>query len=329
MRHRDNMVGQRGLLPERSDTASDGSPTISTVTVTYWTGNVLKECVASLRLQAVDEIILVDNGNPEDVSTWLDRIAAEESRIKVLRPGRNIGFAAACNLGAEQADGEFVVMVNPDCVLAPETIERMLKVATRRSNIWLCGGRLENPDGTEQRGSRRDTLTPWRAIVELLRLDRIAPNHPYFRRFHQFENGTLKGNVEVPAVSGAFMMFRKSIYLELGGMDEAFFIHLDDADICVRVWKSGGQVIYCGDIPIRHHKSSSDVSQTFVEWHKAKGLRYFFRKHFGDTYPGWSLSIVSGLLWLRFLVILPHWLISDFPGILRRYNRRRQGRKSA
>lgn len=308
-------------------TATDALPSVSIVTVTYWTGEILEECVESLRRQAADEIILIDNGNPRDVSARLDSLSGEDSRVRIIRPDRNTGFAAGCNIGAGQATGDFIVLVNPDCVLASDTIERMLRVATRRPNIWLCGGRLQNPDGTEQRGSRRETLTPWRAVVELLRLDRIAPNHPYFRRFHQFEDDSIKGNIEVPAVSGAFMMIRRDAYEQLGGMDETFFIHFDDADLCMRVWKEGGQVIFCGDIPILHYRSSSDVSQTFVEWHKARGLGYFFRKHFGDTYPRWSLSIVSMLVWIRFVGILPHRLASDFPGIVRRCRRRWHGRR--
>lgn len=322
--------GRTGSAP-RASTAStpalNPQPSVSIVTITYWTGDVLERCVESLRRQMADEIILIDNGNPDDVSARLDKLSNQDSRLHVIRPGRNTGFAAGCNIGASLATGDFIVLVNPDCVLVPDTIERMLRVATRRPNIWLCGGRLQNPDGTEQRGSRRETLTPWRAVVELLRLDRIAPNHPYFRRFHQFEDGSIKGNIEVPAVSGAFMMIRKEAYEHLGGMDEKFFIHFDDADLCMRVWKEGGQVIFCGDIPILHYRSSSDVSQTFVEWHKAKGLGYFFRKHFGDTYPGWSLSIVATLVWIRFLAILPRRLISDFPGMIRRYQRRRIGRR--
>lgn len=301
---------------------SDKPLSVSVVTVTYWTGDVLLQCIESLKNQAVDEIILIDNGNPADIASRLDRLPDEDPRLKIVRPSRNTGFAAGCNIGAQHASGRFIVLVNPDCVLAPDTVERMLRVATRRPNIWLCGGRLENPDGSEQRGSRRETLTPWRAVVELLRLDRIAPNHPYFRRFHQFEAESVKGNIEVPAVSGAFMMIRKDAYEHLNGMDETFFLHFDDADICMRVWKEGGQVIFCGDIPILHYRSSSDVSQIFVEWHKANGLGYFFRKHFGDTYPGWSLSIVSIMVWVRFFAILPHKLGSDLPGMVRRYRRR-------
>ncbi len=297
---------------------------VSTVTVTYWTGDVLDRCIASLRRQAVDEIILIDNGNPSDVSEKLDLLPQQDSRIKIFRPEKNTGFAAGCNLGAKQASGQFLAMVNPDCVLAPDTIARVLRVARRNSTNWLCGGRLQNPDGSEQRGSRRETLTPWRATVELLRLDRIAPNHPYFRRFHQFEEDPLVGITEVPTISGAFMFVRKHAYEQLGGMDEAFFIHFDDADLCMRVWKKGGRVLFCSNIPILHYKSSSDVSQTFVEWHKAKGLGYFFRKHFGDTYPKWFLSIVSALVWLRFTAILPHRIGSDLPGMLRRYRRQKR-----
>ena len=93
-------------------TITEPSISVSVVTVTYWTGDVLKRCVESLRRQAVDEIILIDNGNPDDVSDWLDLLPKQDSRVRIVRPDRNTGFAAACNLGAAQASGDFVVLVN-------------------------------------------------------------------------------------------------------------------------------------------------------------------------------------------------------------------------
>ena len=295
----------------------------SIIVVTYWTGEILRESFKSFKSQkGVDEIIFVDNGNPASVREWLDCIADKHDNVQVIRPGRNTGFAAGCNLGAANARSDFIALVNPDCVLRRNTISKAVSVLCKDESAWLCGGCLQGPDGREQRGSRRETLTPWRACVELLRLDRVAPNHPYFRRFHQFDSGAIKGVKEVPTVSGAFMVIRKNAYERVGGMDENLFLHLDDSDLCMRMAELGGKILFCGNLPITHHLSTSDVSRTFIEWHKARGMTYFFYKHFNNAYPYWFLNFVSLLVWLRFGLLLPIQFARDVPEMIRRRRRR-------
>src|SRR5205823_14127777 len=123
---------------------------------------------------------------------------------------------------------------------------------------WLVGGRLQHPDGREQKGGRREFLTPWRAFVETTRLDRLFPDHPYFKRLHLFDEPRVAAPVQVPVVSGAFMMMRRSLYRHLGGMDDAYFMHFDDIDLCLRVHRQGGEVWYAGNVPITHHGGTSE-----------------------------------------------------------------------
>jgi len=114
-------------------------------------------------------------------------------------------------------------------------------------------------------------------------------------------------------VSGAFMMLRRSCFERLGKMDERFFLHVDDSDLCLRVHQQGGQVWYAGNVPVPHHRSTSKASPLFVEWHKTQGACYYFRKHFRGSYPAWSLWLVSAALWARFSLIC----IGFLPSILR------------
>lgn len=291
--------------------------------VTYWTGPALRESLPSVLAQdVVKEVIVVDNGNPPSVMAWLAEFAAREPRLRLIIPGRNTGFAAGCNLGASQANGDYVALINPDCVLAPGTIGAILDAFEERSDAWLCGGRLVNPDGSEQRGGRRDVLTPWHGIVEMLQLYRLFPNHPYFRRFHLHESAPVDDVREVHTVSGAFMVMPRRIYERLGGMDDNLFLHFDDSDLCLRVEKAGGKVLYCGHVPIFHYRSTSDVSAVFVTWHKTRSTNYYFHKHFTGSYPAWFLSLGALLLWSRFLVMFPALLAKDLPGIMRRWRTR-------
>lgn len=157
-----------------------------------------------------------------------------------------------------------------------------------------------------------------------MRLDRLFPNHPYFARLNSHESEPVFHAIEVPAVSGAFMLIARKHYEQLGGMDDNMFLHSDDLDLCIRVGQQGGQVWYAGHVPITHHLSTSDVSRIFVEWHKARSTSYYFVKHFQRSYPRWALSGTSTLLWLRFAVIAVSAIPGDLPRSVRRWIRRRR-----
>lgn len=293
---------------------------VSVVVVTYWTGPALRECLESIRAQeSVGEILIVDNGNGADTKLWLYDVSQTDSRLKVLDPGKNIGFAAGCNFGAAAARYDLLAFVNPDMVLPPGTLVAVQGIMASRPDAWLCGGRLLNMDGTEQRGGRREILSPWRAFIELTRLNRLFPNHPYFRRLHLYENEDVTATVEVPTVSGAFMMIEKATYERVGGMDENLFLHFDDADLCIRIVNAGGKILYCGTVPVYHHLSTSDASRTFIEWHKTRSTDYYFHKHFSATYPSWALTVTSLLLWVRFLVMMAVALPQDTRLMMRRW----------
>ena len=298
-------------------------PSVSVVTVSYYTGDVLwANLETQLAQPELAELILIDNGNMAATRARLDDMAQREKRLKLIRPKRNLGFAAGCNRGAALATSDFLAFVNPDCELRPGTFAAVLDVFAAYPDAWICGGNLQYPDGREQRGGRRQVLSPWRALMEVLRLDRLFPNHPYFQRLHDHETASATGIIEVPVVSGAFMVIPRRYFERLGGMDDHMFLHFDDADLCIRVGQQGGKVLYAGHVPVPHHLSTSDVSRIFIEWHKTRSTSYYFVKHFHATYPRWTLSVVSVVLWIRFLLLVPVRLPRDLPGIWRRLLRR-------
>ena len=305
------MQGQISIDPTRLHAGGDGN-TVSAITVTYHTGPVFWTCIASILEQPeLLELIVVVNGADQDVCARLANLAENDRRIRVVEPGRNVGFAPGCNLGAEIARGSHLALVNPDCSLAAGTFATVLDIFGRQPNAWIVGGRLQHPDGREQRGGRREFLTPWRGFVEMTRLDRLFPNYPYFKRLHLLDKTPLLEPARVPVVSGAFMMIPRPCFARLGGMDNKFFLHVEDADLCLRVHLKGGEVWYAGNVPIAHHRSTSRVSPVFVEWHKTHGACYYFKKHFQGFYPGWSLHLLSFILWIRLLVIAPKVLFSS------------------
>ena len=152
----------------------------SVVMVSYWTGEVLWEAIEAVLSpdqEGMTELILVDNGNSPEVAAELARRAQREPRLVLVTGHGNVGFARACNLGASRARGRHLLLLNPDCRLAPGAIPALLSEAAALGDDWMLGCRVRNPDGSDQRGSRRELLTPRTALVEALRLDRLSPRH--------------------------------------------------------------------------------------------------------------------------------------------------------
>jgi N-acetylglucosaminyl-diphospho-decaprenol L-rhamnosyltransferase len=278
---------------------------VSIVMVSFHTGPALDEAVDAVLAQDVDlELIVVDNGNPEEVTAALKARSLADPRIGVLTGHGNVGYAAACNMGAKEASGEYLLLLNPDCVIQRDALIDLIRLTEGAARPWVAGCRIVNPDGTDQRGSRRELPTPWLTLVEALRLDRMAPNHPYFRRLNQHNLPLPEAVSAVPAVSGACMLIPLDDYRTIGGMDERYYLHVEDLDLCFSIAQAGGTVLFVPQVSLVHYKSTSDASATRVEWHKARGFTQYFRKNFTGLYPDLFLSAVNVLVWCYFVMRL-------------------------
>ncbi|MEO1135133.1 MAG: glycosyltransferase family 2 protein [Pseudomonadota bacterium] len=285
--------------PEEGETiaAVKPKPTVSAVVVSYFTGPVLARAIAALSHQdAIAEIVLVDNGNfPGDIEK-----AAADMPVKILTGHGNIGFAAGCNLGAKSASGDFLLIINPDAILPDGGAARLLSDGAALAQPWLMGAKLVDPDGTEQQGSRRAVLTPWRVFIEATHLYRLAPRHPYFQRFNLHTEDCPDDIIETPTISGAAMFLPRADFESIGGMDEHYFMHVEDVDFCLRFAKAGGKIYFTPHVAIIHYKSSSRANAVKIEARKTAGVVRYFHTHFADVYPRPFLWLVDGALWASF-----------------------------
>ena len=290
--------------PEGAAVSCDGGPAagISVVMVSYRTGPVLYAAIEAVlarsREQAgVVELILIDNGNPPDVVSELRRRTEMEPRLTIVSGHGNVGFARGCNIGARRARGRYLLLLNPDCCLAPGAIPALLAEAEALGNNWMLGCRVVGPDGRDQRGSRRALLTPYTALVEAFRLDRLAPWLLRRHRLNHHDRPLPRGTGRVPAVSGACMMLPATTFHVVGGMDEGYFLHVDDLDLCLRLHRAGIPVYFVPHVEAVHHAGSSRADPVMVEWHKARGFLYYFRKQFhGLRYLPLLVPLGAGIL---------------------------------
>lgn len=248
---------------------------ITAIIVTYNTGNALYECVDSVKNNKfISEIILVDNGNPKG---FLEKI----NNVNIITGHGNIGFGKACNLGVKNSNNEFILLINPDCIIANDfDFSDMIK-DLETENILCATCKIENKDGTEQKGSRRKLLTP-------LNL---------FTGFNLHKTPLPQEKCFIEATSGAFMLFKKHDFNMLGGFDENYFLHVEDLDICMKIKQIGGKIIYYPYLNVKHYLSTSDSPKKIVEKHKLNSLRYYFIKFFGSNLLTETILI---LLFVRF-----------------------------
>ncbi|MEO1323420.1 MAG: glycosyltransferase family 2 protein [Pseudomonadota bacterium] len=246
------------------------APTVSAVVVSYHTGPRLKECLYALAGDpAIAEIILVDNGNPESMQTWLSAFAGSRDTVRFVSGHGNIGFGAGVNLGVASAKGQQVLVINPDAVLRRGSVDSLQKVASTLDTPWIVGGRVFDLYGREERGPRRQELTLWRATTSILG----------WNTWTLETTPVPSAAVDMPVISGAFFLTSKVSMERLDGFDERYFLHVEDVDLCRRCRELGGRVMYDPNAGALHYGSTSNAPSALVAKHKADSLERYFKTY--------------------------------------------------
>ena len=289
---------------------------VSVVTVNFNAGEELCACVRSVLASTVAvEVVVVDNGSTDGSLERLRHRLGGDPRTLLLEMHANLGFAAANNRALLETRGEFVLFLNPDCVIEPATIEGMRAVLQLHPEAGMAGCLVLNPDGSEQAGCRRLIPTPGLALGRALGLTRL------FGRNRDF---VLTGTplpaepTEVEAISGAFMFVRRQALEAVGPLDEGYFLHCEDLDWCLRFRQAGQRVLFVPGVAIHHHQGRSSRDRPVrVLWHKHRGMVRFYRKFFRDAYPAPFMWAVFAGIGIRFVALATLALVRrglDFDG---------------
>ena len=294
------------LSPRRSSNLeiSSTSHAVSLIIVNYNACECIVGCVSSA-LSQVDEVIVVDNASSDDSLAQLAAAFPSDRRLKIVRNQENLGFSTACNIGAEHSTGRYLFFLNPDCVLAPDSVKNLVRVLDDYPDVGMVGGRLVNPDGTEQAGGRRAIPTPWRSFVRAFGLSRFARRWPrLFLDFHLHKQPLPTYSIVVEAISGACMLVRRTAMRDVGAWDEDYFLHCEDLDFCMALRRKGWKIMFVPDARVVHDRGVCSRSRPiFVEWHKHRGMMRFYRKFFRHQYPGPLMWLVALGIWLRFGIV--------------------------
>jgi GT2 family glycosyltransferase len=283
--------------------------------VNYNAGACLRPCLSALVDDpAVGNIYIIDNASSDNSLASLDRALLASGKLQVIRNDTNRGYARAVNQFAKLSHTDLLLVLNPDCVLAPGTLGAVGAALNADPEAGMAGCVLKNPDGSEQRGARRRLPD----LASSLR--RLIYGRSRAQRGFDLVNTPLPGQVvEVEAISGAFMLLRRSAMDAVGLMDEGYFLHCEDLDWCMRFRRAGWKTLFVPGASAVHYQGGSSKSRpVFVLWHKHRGMWRFYSKfHRGDT--SWALTLlVWAVIWIRFWLLVPGTLVSRF------FNRSRQ-----
>ena len=276
-------------------------PTISAIVVNFNAGGFLGLCIDRIRKSTPTvELIVVDNHSTDISKVWGLGCNGRQNE-KYIQNDRNLGFSAAVNIGASAASGDILVVINPDCLVWPHTIDRLCRLLKDQLEVGLVGGLVFDIHGSEQAGCRRYDVTPMRSIGKML--DKLFPlrNMP---TIDMTKEPIPQNSIDVDAVSGSFFAVRKSVYRELGGMDEDYFLHFEDLDFCRRIRGAGYKVVFTPDVSAIHLGAvSGGVKSIEIAAYKHHSLKTYFRKHLNRySLTARVVSIISQLyVWLSCL----------------------------
>lgn len=228
------------------------SPALDIVIVSFRCRELLRSCLRSLARRSASNqcVYVVDNASGDGTA---EMVASEFPDVWLTVADRNLGFAAACNIGIAEGAAPYVLVLNPDTEVEAHALDTLLALMEERPEIGICGCRLDRPDGTFDHAARRSFPTILGALGHFTGIGR-GPHAP--RRLAQYRApDVLAGPVD--AVNGAFMLIRRSALDQVGGFDERYWMYMEDLDLCYRFARAGWVTWYEPSVSVVHVKGGS------------------------------------------------------------------------
>lgn len=270
-------------------------PTLSIIIVSWNVKELLRACLDSIQAgqgELALEVLVVDSGSGDGTA---EMVSAEYPSVRLIACPDNVGFARGNNLGLAAAQGDYLLLLNPDTRLCDDALRVMLDALHSRPDVGLIGPQLLNPDGSHQSSRRRfPTLATF--LWESTWLQAYAPRR--VMRHYYAQDLPDDAISAVDWVSGAAMLTRRAVVAQVGGLDEAYFMYSEELDWCRRIRQAGWRILYLPTARIVHHvgKSSEQaVTTRHIQFNRAK-LRYV-RKYHGRA----AYFLTRAVIWLNYL----------------------------
>jgi GT2 family glycosyltransferase len=279
---------------------------IHAVIVNYNAGAWLLESAGAVLASDPDlHLTVFDNASRDDS---LDSLASihEPERLEIVRHPENIGFGAACNQVLLGRPEGFFLIVNPDCKVDPDCVQRLSRTLEAYPKAGIVGAVIRDLDGGEQRACRRRRPTPMRSAVSMLALEWTGAEGV------NLTSALPDEPTELDAVSGALLMVRAECFVQLNGFDTEYFLHCEDLDLFERACKAGWTVMIDPAAGASHAKGVSQQGRRLgSEWHKHRGMVRYYRQHIAPDSPALLRWVWPLVIWSHYLLAAPwYWLRS-------------------
>lgn len=285
------------VLLRRSD-----MPVLSIILVNYKVPHFLEQCLLSVQAASVGidtEVIVVDNASGDGSIEYL---SPRFPSVRFLEATENLGFAKACNWGFRESRAPIILFLNPDTLLAEDTLHRSIEFLESKPQAGAVGIRMIDGSGNFLRESKRAFPHPATAFYKMIGLTALFPRSPRFARYY-LGHLSARENHPIDVVAGAYFLVKRSVLEQVGTFDEQFFMYGEDIDLSYRIQQAGYINYYFSGSTILHFKGESTKKQSFRYVNLFYGaMRQFVQKHRLNN--GLFTLGIQGAIGLRALIAL-------------------------
>ncbi|HLJ57457.1 MAG TPA: glycosyltransferase family 2 protein [Chthonomonadaceae bacterium] len=270
-------------------------PELSIAIVNWNTRDLLLGALESIyRSEGVTpEVIVVDNASSDGSA---DAVRSCYPQVRLFANAWNAGYAAGNNQAIQSAEGDYVLLLNPDVLLPPTGLRRALDFMHSHPEAGALGVRQVHPDGRLQR-SVRGFPTPGAVLWQLIGAARLLPSDRKFGAY-RMTWFTYQSIAEVDQPMGTFLLLSAEAVARVGLLDEAFPIFFNEVDWCLRCKRDGWKIYFTPDVEIVHYGGASTVQVgAAMAWESRRGLLAFYAKHYaGPRY--WPVrALIAAVSW--------------------------------
>lgn len=270
---------------------------LSVIIVSYNSNDVLEKCLKSLQKSTLEnfETIVVDNAskdNPKD-------LVGKFNGVIFIRNDENLGFSKANNIGIKIAKGNYILFLNPDMEVYPDTLSYMRGFMEKNKDVGAATCKVVLKTGKMDDSCHRGFPTPWNSFCHFSGLTKLFPKSKLFAGYNLGYLDLSKKH-EIDSLAGSFFFTRGNAGKEVGWWDEDFFFYGEDLDFCYELKQKGWKIYYVPDVLALHYKGvsggikniSNDISTADLETKKRatkerfRAMEIFYNKHYKNKYPG-------------------------------------------
>ena len=281
---------------------------LSVIIVSYNVREFLRQCLQSVSIasQGIDcEIFVIDN-NSSDGSA--EMVIMEFPSVNLILNNVNSGFSAANNQGIKQANGRYILLLNPDTIVKSDTFTRCISFMKLHPDAGALGVRMVNGEGKFLPESKRGLPTPMTAFFKISGFSFLFSWSKVINRYYLSHINSYQ-TAETEVISGAFMFLNPAALIKAGLPDEEFFMYGEDIDLSYRILQAGYKNYYYPEVEIIHFKGKSTCRNNFTDIiYFYKAMRIYSRKRQEEKFSIVYFLIIPAIFLREYLALLNRFI---------------------